>query len=61
MSDTPSQATVDKMRRKARMLAQLFDLIDRVPILERIEILEELLDAQYEVLPADQQEGGTHD
>lgn len=56
MSNTPQpgDATLDKMRRRARITTQIFDIIDRVPILERVEILEEILEALDEVLPEHQ-------
>lgn len=55
----PSDATLDKMRRKAKIQTRIFDIIDQVPLLERIEILEEILEALDELVPAG--EGGAHE
>lgn len=44
--------TLDVMRRKARVQTQIFDIIDKLPIAERIEILEEMLEALDEADPS---------
>lgn len=44
--------TLDVMRRKARVQVQIFDIIDKLPFQERVDILEEILDALDEANPA---------
>lgn len=50
--------TLDVMRRKARVQVQIFDIIDKLPIEERIEILSEMLDALDEADPSRGDDGG---
>lgn len=52
-----TDATLDKMRRKSKALAQIFNVIDPLIISERIEILEEILDALDEVNPDAEEQG----